>query len=137
MTKRVFMIRTRLVSAALVLAIVGTSSLLSAEQTAPGEAQMWRTVVINLEAAALVSVRMKDGSRMKGTVLRVGDETFALKPRTRIPVAARELRFDDVVSIERTKPLMSPAKKVLLGVGIGVGIYALVAAIIIAAIGYD
>ena len=131
------MIGTRLVSAALVLAIVGTSSLLSAQQTGPGEAQMWRTVVIDLEAAALVSVRMKDGSRMKGTVLRVGDETFALKPRTRIPVAAREVRFDDVASIERTKPSMSPAKKVLLGVGIGVGIYALVAAIIIAAIGYD
>jgi hypothetical protein len=131
------MIGTRLVSAALVLAIVGTASLLSAQQTAPGEAQMWRTVVVNLEAAALVSVRMKDGSRMKGTVLRVGDETFALKPRTRIPVAARELRFDDVASIERTKPSMSPAKKVLLGVGIGVGVYALAAAIIIAAIGYD
>jgi hypothetical protein len=131
------MIGTRLVSAALVLAIVGTSSLLSAQQTAPGEAQMWRTAVINLEAAALVSVRMKDGSRMKGTVLRVGDETFALKPRTRIPVAARELRFDDVASIERTKPSMSPGKKVLLGVGIGAGVYALVAAIVIAAVGFD
>jgi hypothetical protein len=131
------MIGTRLVSAALVLAIAGTSSLLSAQLTAPGEAQMWRTVVTNLEAAALVSVRMKDGSRMKGTVLRVGDETFALKPRTRIPVAARELRFDDVASIERTKPSMSPAKKVLLGVGIGAGVYALAAAIVIAAVGFD
>jgi hypothetical protein len=98
---------------------------------------MWRTVVNNFEAAALVSVRMKNGSRMKGTVLHVGDETFAFKPRTRIPVAAREVRFDDVASIERSKLSMSPAKKVLLGVGIGAGLYMVLVAIIVAAAGYD
>jgi hypothetical protein len=127
----------RLVAAPLVLVIVTTSSLSSAQQTAPDEAQMWRTVVSNLEAAAFVSVRMKNGSRMKGTVLGVGDETFALKPRTRIPVAAREVRFDDVVSIERAKLSMSPAKKVLLGVGIGAALYTVLGAIILAATGYD
>jgi hypothetical protein len=131
------MIGTRLVSSALVLAIVAAPPFLSAQQTAPDEAQMWRNVVRNLEVAALVSVRMKDGSRFKGTVLRVGDETFAFKPRTRIPVAAREVRFEDVASIERTRPSMSPGKKVLLGVGIGAGIYTLLAAIVVAAIGYD
>jgi hypothetical protein len=131
------MIAPRLVSSALIVALAATSSLSAAQQTAPDEAQMWRTVIGNLEAAALVSVRMKDGSRVKGTVLRVGDESFALKPRTRIPVAARELRFDDVASIARMKPSMSPGKKVLLGVGIGAGIYVVLAAILVAAIGYD
>jgi hypothetical protein len=127
----------RLVSVALVLAIAATPSPSFAQQTAPDEAQMWRTLLSNLEAAALVSVRLKDGSRIKGTVLRVGDETFALKPQTRIPVPARELRFEDVASIERTRLSMSPGKKVLMGVGIGVGVYTLLAAIIVAAIGYD
>ena len=128
---------TSLVSAALVFAIVvGTSSLVSTQQTAPDEAQMWRSVVSNLEAATLVSVRMKDGSRIKGTVLRVGDETFAFKPHTRIPVPARELRFDDVATIERTKTSMSPGKKVLLGVGIGTGVYMLLVAILYAS-GFD
>jgi hypothetical protein len=126
-----------LVSVALVLTMAGTSSPSFAQQTAPDEAQMWRTVLSNLEAAALVSVRLKDGSRVKGTVLRVGDETFAFKPRTRIPVAARELRFEDVASIERTQLSMSPGKKVLLGVGLGVGVYTVLTAILVASIGWD
>ena len=126
-----------LVSAALVVVMAATSSLSSAQQAAPDEAEMWRSVVSRLDAAALVSVRLKNGARMKGTVLRVGDETFAFKPRTRIPVAARELRFDDVASIERARETMSPGKKVLLGVGIGFSAYMLLTAIIIAAIGYD
>jgi hypothetical protein len=129
--------KKHLVSAALVVVMAGTSSLSSAQQTAPDEAEMWRSVASRLDAAALVSVRLKDGSRMKGTVLRVGDETFAFKPRTRIPVAARELRFDDVASIERAQETMSPGKKVLLGIGIGFGVYMLAAALLIAAIGYD
>jgi hypothetical protein len=128
---------TSLVSAALVFAIVvATSSIVSTQQTAPDEAQMWRSVASNLEPAALVSVRMKNGSRIKGTVLRVSDETFAFKPHTRIPVPVRELRFDDVATIERTKTSMSPGKKVLLGVGIGTSVYMLLVAILYAS-GFD
>jgi hypothetical protein len=116
--------------AALVVALLAGAS--SAQQTAPHEAEMWRTMVGGLEAAALVSVRLKDGTQFKGTVLRADAESFAVKPLTRIPVAAREVRFDDVVSIRREKPSMSPGKKVLLGVGIGAAVYLVTLAIVLA-----
>jgi len=123
--------------AALLIACLLTPARSSAQQTDPNEAGMWRTLVGGLEPAALVSVRLKDGTQFKGTVLRAGEDTFSVKPLTRIPVAARQVRFDDVVSIHRAKPSMSPGKKTLLGVGIGVAVYMVTAALLIAATGWD
>jgi hypothetical protein len=126
----------RLVSAALVAAMLVASSA-RAQQTAPDEAQMWRVMVEKLEPAALISVRLKDGARFKGTLLQAGPDAFAIKPQTRIPVAVRQVPYGEVVSIERQKPSMSPGKKVLVGLGIGAGVYMLAAALIVAALGYD
>jgi hypothetical protein len=98
---------------------------------------MWRTLVAGLKPAALVSVRLKDGSHFKATVLRVDAETFAVKPLTRIPVAARDVRFEDVVTLRPEKASMSPGKKVLLGVGIGAAVYMLTIVLLVTAIGLD
>ena len=125
------------VMAAALIACLLMPARSNAQQTAPDEAAMWRTLVGGLEAAALVSVRLKDGTQFKGTVLRVDEDTFAVKPLTRIPVAAREVRFDAVTSIHREKPSMSSGKKTLLGVGIGVAVYLLTAALLLAATGWD
>ena len=102
---------------------------------AAGEAARWHDVVERLDAAVLVTIRLKDGTRMKGTVLGVDPASFAFKPRTRIPVASRDIRFDDVVSIERTKQGMSPGQKVLIGAASVVGALFLFAAVALA--GYD
>jgi hypothetical protein len=40
-------------------------------------------------------------------------------------VPAREISFDEIASLQREKPSISPAKKVLLGVGIGAVAYML------------
>ena len=128
--------RKMLTIAAVVAALLAPSGA-SAQQTAPHEADMWRTLVAGLKPAALVSVQLKDGSRFKGTVLRVDDDLFAVKPLTRIPVPAREVRFDDVAALRPEKRSMSPGKKVLLGVGIGAAVYVLSAALLIAATGWD
>ncbi len=90
-------------------------------QVAPGEVERWRAVVQALEPAALVSVRLSDGKKLKGTVVAADAETFLLKPRTRIAVPARELRYDSLVSLERTTVGMSPGGKVLVATGAGVG----------------
>jgi hypothetical protein len=52
-------------------------------------------------------------------------------------VAAHDLAFADVVTIERRKPSMSPGKKVLLGVGVGAAVYVLSIAILVASGGWD
>jgi hypothetical protein len=128
---------TRLVCVLLLFTIALAPSVALAQQTAPDEPAMWRAVVARLPPASLVSVRLTDRTRLTGTVLRVDEETFTLKPRTRIPVPARELRFEEIAVLEAAKPSMSPGKKVLLGVGIGAAAYALITAVILAAVGYD
>ena len=109
---------------------------LSAGQEAGDDTAKWRAVVERLEPAALVSIRLKDGRRMKGTVLSAQEATFTLVPRTRIPVPARDLRYDAIASLERTTVGMSPGKKVLIGVATGAGAVLVLAAIAIASI-YD
>jgi hypothetical protein len=130
------MVRNPVMVAVLIAALLAPGRV-SAQQTAPHEADLWRTLVGGLKPATLVSVRLKDGSRFKATLLRVDDETFAVKPLTRIPVAARDVRFDEVVALRPEKPSMSPGKKVMLGVGIGTAVYLLTAALLIAATGWD
>jgi small nuclear ribonucleoprotein (snRNP)-like protein len=130
------MVRKTLLVATMTSALL-TPSRSSAQQTAPREAEMWRTLVAALKPAALVSVQLKDGVRFKGTLLRVDDDMFAVKPQTRIPVPAREVRFDEVALLRPEKRAMSPGKKVLLGVGIGAAVYVLSAALLLAATGWD
>jgi hypothetical protein len=109
------------ISAALIVVPIDAS----AQLTAPNEPELWRTVAAKLEPASLVSLRLKNGERLKGTVLASDAKALTIKPHTRIPVPAREISFDEIASLQREKPSISPAKKVLLGVGIGAVAYML------------
>ena len=109
----------RSISAVLLIIAFATSSL--AAQAPADEAKSWRTLAATLEPAAMVSIRLKHGKRLVGTVLEHSDDSLVLKPRTRVPVAARAIAFSDIESIERKKIGMSPGARVLLGVGVGVG----------------
>jgi hypothetical protein len=85
-----------------------------------------------------VSVRLKDGKRVVGTVLAHSEDSLVLKPRTRVPVAARAIAFTDIESIERKKPGWSPGAKVLLGAGVSFGVLMLGTLIAYVALGgYD
>ena len=64
---------------------------------------------------------MKDGSRTRGIILGVDSSSMTLVPKTRIPVSARDIRFDDIASIERTQQGMSPGSKVVIGAASVVG----------------
>lgn len=126
---------TRFVSAWLLVAFLCPPHAVAA-QAVQDEAAKWQAIIERLEPAAMVSIRLKDGSHFKGTVLSAQAETFTVKPRTRIPVPGRDLRYDAVASLERTTVGMSPAKKVLIGVGAGAGaLLVLMAAVLASA--YD
>src|SRR6185436_18774871 len=105
---------------ATLLIIALTTSSLGAQQA--DEARSWRALAAALEPAAMVSIRLKDGTRIVGTVLDHSDDSLVLKPRTRVPVAARAIAFTDIESIERKKIGWTPGAKVLLGVGVGFGV---------------
>jgi hypothetical protein len=119
------------------LALMIASASPGAQQSV-NEAQSWRAVAATLEPAATVSVRLKDGKRVVGTVLAHSEDSLVLKPRTRVPVAARAIAFTDIESIERKKPGWSPGAKVLLGAGVSFGVLMLGTLIAYAALaGYD
>jgi hypothetical protein len=119
---------------ATVLSLVIATSSLSAQQSV-NEAQSWRALAATLEPAAVVSIRLKDGRRVVGTVLAHSEDSLVLKPRTRVPVAARSIAFTDIESIERKKTGWSPGAKVLLGAGVSVGAVMLGTLIAYAALG--
>ena len=110
---------TRSISAVLLIVALTTASLAAQQPT--DEARSWRTLAATLEPAAMVSIRLKDGKHIVGTILEHSDDSLVVKPRTRVPVAARAIAFSDIESIERKKVGMTPGAKVLLGVGVGFG----------------
>ena len=101
-------------------------TLLSGSLSAQSDAETWRALVSALEPAAMVAVRLTDGTRVSGTVLAAGDVSFTMQTRTRIPVPARAIRYDAVRSMERTRVGMNPGLKVITGIGVGVGGFLLV-----------
>jgi hypothetical protein len=127
---------TRSMIATMLSLMIATSSL--GAQQSVNEAQSWRAVAATLEPVAVVSVRLKDGKRVVGTVLAHSEDSLVLKPRTRVPVAARAIAFTDIESIERKKPGWSPGAKVLLGAGVSFGVLMLGTLIAYVALGgYD
>ena len=104
---------------------------LHAQETSP-ETAAWRDMVTRLDPGAFVSIRLRDGHRLKGTLVQVADDHVIFKQRTRIPVPARTLTFDEIDSVEIAKQGMSPGAKVAIGTAIGVGgtvLLALIAAL--------
>lgn len=96
------------------------------------DAARWQAMVERLEPAAFISVRTRSGRRQKGTVVTHDAAGFSFQPRTRIPVPPVVVRYDDVVSIERSRIGLSPGQKVLIGAGSVVGGTLVVMAILFA-----
>ncbi len=111
---------------------IATSAQRAVQQAAENEPAMWKAMVEKLESGAFVAVRLKDGSRKLGTIIRAGDEAFAFKARTRIPVPAYDIAYGDIATIERQSPPLSPGKKVAIGVGIGAGVFTILGFLIAA-----
>ncbi len=110
----------RTISAAVIIALLAAGQSIAA-QAPVDETQAWQRFVAALEPGATVEVRLKDGEKIRGTVLPGSNDALLLKPYTRVPVPARSFAFSDIASINRWSEGMKPGYKVLLGVGIGAG----------------
>ena len=121
--------KTRIVVAATLMALLAAP--LGAQDRAR-EAEAWRSLIATLQPGTLIEIRMKNGARFKATLMERAGDRLTVKPRTRVPVPARELAIADVEAIEITRAGMSPAKKTLIGIGVSVGVMALLGAVIVA-----
>jgi hypothetical protein len=126
MTKQ---IRRRLACAVLVV-----SSAVPAAAQQPS--RDWEQVAAALKPGARVEVDLADGTHVQGTVLGQDQDRAALvvSPKTRIPVEPWRIGYSEIRSIEQkgSREGMRPGTKVLLGIGIGLGVTMLLAGIAIA-----
>lgn len=125
--------RTRFVAS--MLMIVLAAAPLCAQERAM-ETAAWQSMAATLQPGTFVEVRLKDGARFKGTLMQRSGDRVVVKPRTRVPVPAREIPFADLESIEVAKQGMSPGMKVLIGVGASLATIAVIGLLALAS-AYD
>ena len=89
-------------------------------QDRAAETKAWQSLAATLQPGTFIEIRMKDGTHVKGTFVQRIGEGVVVKPRTRVAVPARQIAIADVESIANAKQGMSPGKKVLIGLGVGV-----------------
>jgi hypothetical protein len=88
-------------------------------ELAGNQSDVWRNFAERLETGAFVTVRLKNGSRIKGHLIQVSPDGLQVKPKTRISVPIRMVPLDAIESIERERQGMSPGAKVAIGAGVG------------------
>jgi len=98
----------------------------------------WAALAASLAPGTRVELDLADGTHIDGTVLAQEGTRFVFNPKTRIPVAPWRVEYSELRSLEvkHAREGMRPGTKVLTGVGIGVGTFLLLAAILVAS-AYD
>jgi hypothetical protein len=122
------MFTARVMTAVLLIAVL-TAQTLSA-QTAT---DIWRSFAERVGVGTELNVRLKDGRRVRATLVGTRTDAMLIQPKTRVPVPIQEVRYDDVLQLERTKPGIGAGKAVAIGVVTGVGAFFGILAIMVSA----
>ena len=125
--------RTRFVASMMMIALAAAP--LGAQERAM-ETAAWQSLASTLQPGTFVEVRLKDGAHFKGTLMQRSADHLVVKPRTRVPVPAREIPFAELESIDVAKKGMSPGMKVLIGVGASIATIAVIGLVALAS-AYD
>lgn len=95
-------------------------------QTALEEKVKIKIAKLGLGAKAKATIRLNDGSKVKGYIAQAGEDNFVIRDRK--TDAPTTIRYADVVKVEENRG-HSTARNIAIGVGIGAG--ALLLAILI------
>lgn len=108
---------------------LGSAGQQKEKQETTVEAVKAKVSKLGVGSKAKATVILKNGSKTKGYVARVGEDDFVMRDRkTDNPTT---IRYDDVATVESNRG-HSTAKHVGIGVGIGVGAFLAAILIIIA-----
>jgi hypothetical protein len=118
-----------------VLVVLLAAAPLVAQDTS-NQTDVWRAFAEKLEPGTFVAVTLRDGKRMRGHFIQLSGDSFRIKPKTRVSVPPRDVLISDIELVQRQKEGWSAGRKVVTGVGIGVGVMFLAVAIMFAS-GYD
>jgi hypothetical protein len=88
------------------------------------DAQIWRSFVEKIDLGTTLKVRLKEGQRVKATLVQVSSEAIVLKPKTRVPVPPQSVPWSAIESIEIDRPGgIGPGKAIAIGIASGVGAF--------------
>lgn len=123
----------------LLLSILSLTFASSSPGQSPGSAASTRAAVnarsfvVERGAGNKVKVRLLDGTRAEGTVIRIGDSTFELASSRRKQIST--LAYENVAEIKNAG--WSNVAKIALGIGIGVAAVVTVVAVAVATVDLD
>ena len=80
------------------IVLLGAPDLLA--QPAAVSADIWRAFVEKLHVGSTLNVRLKDGTRVKATLLQVSPDAMTIQPRTRIPVDPQAVPYTAIESLD-------------------------------------
>ncbi|CAN5876568.1 hypothetical protein BH18ACI4_BH18ACI4_04620 [soil metagenome] len=98
-------------------------------QTPIGEKIKIKIVKLGVGAKAKATIKLKDGSKIKGYIAQAGEDNFVIRDRK--TDAPTTIRYADVAKVEENRG-HSTARNIAIGVGIGAGALLLAIAISIA-----
>jgi hypothetical protein len=108
---------------ALLISMLGILPLRAQAQPSRDATDVWRDFATRLPTGAQVTLHLLSGQRFKATVLKATFDAVEVLPRTRVPVPAQRVSYDDIRAIEPDGRGLSTAKAVGIGVGAGVGAF--------------
>lgn len=123
-----------LVAVVLLLATIPQSTVAKQKdnQAPTVEAVQSKVARLGTGAKAKATIKLKNGTKVKGYVAQVSDEDFVMRDRK--TDAPTTIRYADVLKVEDNKG-HSTARNIAIGVAVGVGAVLAVIGIIIAGLG--
>jgi hypothetical protein len=112
--------------ATLLFMLVGTP--LRAQTTDRPDARFARTLVEAIPIGATVTLRTRDGERLKAVLFSADEVGIRVKPATRVPEPSRRIAYDQIERIERHQDHVSVGKYAGVGSAIGAAVLLLLLA---------
>lgn len=83
------------------------------------DARVARTQVEQIPIGATVTLRTRDGERLKAVLFSADETGVRVKPATRVPEPSRRIAYDQIERIERKRDHVSVGKYAGIGSAIG------------------
>jgi|SRR6266850_6636751 len=86
--------------------------------------RVWRAFAEKLHVGFTVKVRLKDGTRVRATLLQVSSDSMTIQPKTRIPVEPQAVPFGTIESLDVDRSNgIGVGKAVAIGVASAAGAF--------------
>ncbi len=110
----------RLITFATIISLLGAPVGVCAQSAAAmPQGNAARTFAGTLAPSSFIVVQLRDGTRIKGTLIEVSNDELVLNPGTSVGPLIRHLPWLQIASVERAKAAMSGRKKAKIAILVG------------------